>query len=498
MSEKGLRLQIGLFVVLAIVLLAAMITLFGGFPTIFRSTNRYVVLLDNAQGVSNGTPVRRSGVPIGEVQGLDLDNETGQVKVTLLLQRRYVMYQSEIPTVTHGLLGDTTIDLLPRPDAPAVAERTPVPTGGTVQGASQADARTLTNQVSEVVPTAQQALQSMAKLAERFDKMAPQTEDMLKEFRTLGKAVQDAIPELRKSGQELSALSQLLRKTVPDFEKTNERIQKTADSWGQVGDRLDKLLAANEDKVSRSIDNLDATLKKVNNLLTDDNQREFNAALKNINAVLSDENQKNFNNTLRGMSEFLSAENRQKVTTALNGITNVLSEENQKNLSTTLQNASTASGRFEEMSKGMDQTLKRVEKSLDQADGAIADLRKTLKPFAERSDNLAKNMDEGLEKINQLTTDMQSVLFAAAQGEGTLSLLLNDPTLYNNLADISCMAARMMPRVERILRDAEVFADKLARHPEAIGLGGVVRPGSGLKNPPTAVPMVPCPPYGPR
>jgi hypothetical protein len=46
------------------------------------------------------------------------------------------------------------------------------------------------------------------------------------------------------------------------------------------------------------------------------------------------------------------------------------------------------------------------------------------------------------------------------------------------------MLVRIMPRLDRIMKDFETFADKLARHPEAIGLGGVVRPGSGLKDPP--------------
>ena len=45
-----------------------------------------------------------------------------------------------------------------------------------------------------------------------------------------------------------------------------------------------------------------------------------------------------------------------------------------------------------------------------------------------------------------------------------------------------------MPRLDRILKDFETFADKLAHHPEAIGLGGVVRPGSGLKDPPAPYP----------
>ena len=43
----------------------------------------------------------------------------------------------------------------------------------------------------------------------------------------------------------------------------------------------------------------------------------------------------------------------------------------------------------------------------------------------------------------------------------------------------------LIPLYREILADFETFADKLARHPEALGLGGVVRPGDGLKDPPT-------------
>jgi hypothetical protein len=48
------------------------------------------------------------------------------------------------------------------------------------------------------------------------------------------------------------------------------------------------------------------------------------------------------------------------------------------------------------------------------------------------------------------------------------------------------MVTRMLPKVDRALQDLEIFADKLARHPEAIGLGGVVNPGSGLKQAPSS------------
>ena len=53
--------------------------------------------------------------------------------------------------------------------------------------------------------------------------------------------------------------------------------------------------------------------------------------------------------------------------------------------------------------------------------------------------------------------------------------------VYNHLDEAACLMTRLLPRVDRALQDLEVFADKIARHPEALGLGGVVRPGVGLK-----------------
>ena len=51
-----------------------------------------------------------------------------------------------------------------------------------------------------------------------------------------------------------------------------------------------------------------------------------------------------------------------------------------------------------------------------------------------------------------------------------------------------------MGRAEKITRDLEVFADKIARRPELIGVGGAVRPSSGLKD----LPGTPLPSYRPE
>ena len=59
------------------------------------------------------------------------------------------------------------------------------------------------------------------------------------------------------------------------------------------------------------------------------------------------------------------------------------------------------------------------------------------------------------------------------------------------VADLSLVREYVSVTADATITPAEIrgmlsrlHADKLARHPEAIGLGGVVRPGDGLKNPP--------------
>src|SRR4029077_3018291 len=106
------------------------------------------------------------------------------------------------------------------------------------------------------------------------------------------------------------------------------------------------------------------------------------------------------------------------------------------------------------------------------------------KPMAERSQGIMRNLDESAEKLNGVLGDVRDLFRGFARGDGTLQRLLSDPSLYNHLNEAACLITRSLPRLDRILGDLEVFADKLARHPEAIGLGGVVRPGSGLKEAP--------------
>src|SRR5436305_222270 len=97
MNEQAIRFRFGVFVLTSLILLAILVILFGGFPSYFKGTDRYTIEFSNAQGVAPGTPVRRSGVRIGEVSSIELDNLTGKVRVGIRVDDKYILRKSDRP-----------------------------------------------------------------------------------------------------------------------------------------------------------------------------------------------------------------------------------------------------------------------------------------------------------------------------------------------------------------------------------------------------------------
>jgi phospholipid/cholesterol/gamma-HCH transport system substrate-binding protein len=440
MNDQALRFRIGVFVLAGLLLLAVLITLFGSFPRLFVRSHEYTVRFADAPGVEQGTPVRRSGVRVGEVKRVSLDDETGEVRVVVVIEHQYTIRRNEQPTLVHGLLGgDTSIDFIPARAAGEEADRSPVPPGSELAGVRQPTVNTLLTGAAEVLPTTQEALNDIRKAAQRYERMADLVEQTTREYRDLAKATRDMMPELRKTNDEIRELAKSGREAVPDVRKTNDQLQATLITWQKTGERAKLILDKNEEKISESLDSLNESLKRTNNLLNDENQRNLAAALKNIR--------------------------------------------------TGTDNLPAISKNTEELLRESQKTARRVNDSLAKADEVMGNLQQATKPFADRSPAIAKNLDESTARLNAVLTDLQELLKALDRGDGTLKKLITDPSLYNRLDEALCMVTKLLPKLEPILRDVNVFTDKIARHPESLGVRGAISPGSGLKESPTPLPV---------
>jgi ABC-type transporter Mla subunit MlaD len=513
MNEQAMRFRIGVFVLAAMLLLAVLITLFGSFPRVLTRTHEYTIRFADAGGVTPGTPVRRSGVRVGEVRSVELDDETGEVRVRIGVERQYSLRRHEQPTLVQGLLGgDVSIDFIPRPpEGEQPPDRSAVEPGAELAGVRQADVGALLGQASAVVPATQETLNEIRKSLQRFDRLAPLMEETAKEYRDLAKETRAAVPELkqtneevRKAATEVGEAAKALREVVPEAKKTSDEVKKAATEIGELAKSMREAMPEFKKAATEIAELAKATretLPEVKKTTTEVGElakgaREMLPELKKTNTEAQV--------TLRTWDKLgerlrLSVEtNEEKVVKLVDNLNDTVtrvgtlfSDENQRNLTATIKNVRAGTDNLPELSKNTEEllketrgTMKQLRETLTKADALVGDVQQATKPLAERGPSVMKNLDESSGRLNAVLADVQALLRAIDKGDGTLRKLIADPSLYNHLDEAACALTKVLPRMERILRDVEVFADKIARHPESLGIGGAIRPSSGLKESP--------------
>ena len=88
MAKQANRMMIGGFVVLAVIIMAASLVVFGS-GKFFKKTNKYILYFDESvKGLSVGAPVLFQGVPVGSVTSITLqaDLVTMKTQIPVLIE----------------------------------------------------------------------------------------------------------------------------------------------------------------------------------------------------------------------------------------------------------------------------------------------------------------------------------------------------------------------------------------------------------------------------
>lgn len=505
MNDRSMRLRLGAFVILAFCLLGAMVFMFGSLPGLFKRTSTYTVRFTDAPGLAPGAPVRRSGVRIGEVREVRLDEDSGIVRVRLAIDSPYRLRRSDEATLVVGLLGsDAGIDFIPKVLAEGdPVDREPVEVGAELAGRRAATVNSLLRGASEVVPTSQEALNDLRKSAARLEKFVarleksiPTAEETLIEYTKLAKSANQQIPELQKTNVEIREFIKEVRGMTPQIEKTLDEYRLLAQDTRRAIPRAEKLV----DNIDGAVKSIRETIPSVQKTIEDFGSaaRSVQRSSEDLNRVVMENKEgirvavTKFNKNLDDLKEFLSEDNKKNVSESLQKIRQTLNDQNIRRLEQLLANISGASDQFPKLTKNADAAvvetrdlMKRLTTTLEKADTALSDVGKLTGPFSARGERISRNIDEALQSANATLSDIRSLMKVLDRADGTLRRVLTDPSLYNNLDRTVMALNRLFPQVELILKDAGVFADKIARHPERLGIGGAIRPDDGLKGPPT-------------
>ena len=211
----------------------------------------------------------------------------------------------------------------------------------------------------------------------------------------------------------------------PKLGSALESLTQASESVTKLSANLDRLLLGEDDTFSKMVAKTEKALDA------------FSLAMDNINDVMGDANARaNLKQTLNGLPEVIN------------------------DLRTTVQGIGT---------------------TVDTADRNLRNLEGLTRPLGERGEGMVAQVDKTIGRLDEVL--QQATLFTRAlnESEGTLGKLVRDPKVYDDLAQAAANVNNLTKELRPIVDDVRVFTDKIARHPEQLGVRGALDRRPGLK-----------------
>jgi phospholipid/cholesterol/gamma-HCH transport system substrate-binding protein len=123
MKKNTLEMTVGLFMMAGLAAFGYLALQLGE-VSIFSSSTKYIITaeFDNVSGVKKGAAVQIAGVMVGDVSGVEL-NEDDVAVLSLRLDKRVKIPADSIASVkSQGIIGDKYIQLSPGADEEILAE----------------------------------------------------------------------------------------------------------------------------------------------------------------------------------------------------------------------------------------------------------------------------------------------------------------------------------------------------------------------------------------
>jgi phospholipid/cholesterol/gamma-HCH transport system substrate-binding protein len=267
------EVKAGTFVLLSIVLVAALILIMGRERQIFAKQSKFYAYFKDVKGLSAGAPVRMGGIPVGRVDKVGFSGEPldQKVKVTLLINSDFlerVRKDSLVSIDTQGLLGDRFVSLSGGIDPVPIAPNT------TLASVEISD-------LHQVMQRAQVAVDNTSQITERINQslegLSPET------FRNVASASQSIAEIFKAIKTEEGFMHRLIysesegKKLVDSIASTSKDIADLAKEvrsgrgilhalvYSDGGDRAVQRLFDASDSVASASDNLSALLLQAKN-----------------------------------------------------------------------------------------------------------------------------------------------------------------------------------------------------------------------------------------
>jgi phospholipid/cholesterol/gamma-HCH transport system substrate-binding protein len=301
MEAKREQAMVGLFVLVAsAVLVATVFALTGAFA---GAATTYRAYFPFAGGLEPGATVRYAGGPkVGRVEKLQLDpKDPSRIEITFSVKSGLpVKTDSHVRIMSMSPLGDNHLELYP-----GSAQASAAPAGSLLPSDNYVDFNSLTEQINNLAPHAQQLIQTLDARATELKVTLDRVNDLLNAQNrsnlsaTLAETrglIADSRPQVRTALQHVNDLSEKLGPLIADFRKTSGQAT-------EVLSHIDSTIGETEPEVRKAIAELRGTLKSLTELTGQVNQT-LDVNSENIDQLLDNllhvtENLKEFTETIK-------------------------------------------------------------------------------------------------------------------------------------------------------------------------------------------------------
>jgi phospholipid/cholesterol/gamma-HCH transport system substrate-binding protein len=129
----------------------------------------------------------------------------------------------------------------------------------------------------------------------------------------------------------------------------------------------------------------------------------------------------------------------------------------------------------------MQQSFQSLQQTTALADQNLKNLQGFTQPLSDSGPEMVNHANHSIRELDELLGQFTQFGRGLNSSQGTLGQLINNQELYQQLTEAACNINELTHRLQPILNDVRDFTDKIARHPEVLGVRGAIDRSPGIK-----------------
>jgi phospholipid/cholesterol/gamma-HCH transport system substrate-binding protein len=290
-SHRSMLIKVSIFAVAMLVVAASLVVVFGDFR--FGPESTYHATFTDASKLKAGQKVRISGVPVGAVTGVKL-NQNNTIDVAFGVDRRYTLYTSTRAVIRYeNLVGDRYLEITSGP-----GELRKLPAGGTIDSQHTQPALDLDALLGGLRPLVK-GLDA--------DKVNTISSAVIQLLQGQGGALSNVLSDTSAFSSALGQRDQLIGDAITNLNTVLGTIDQKSAKFSASVDQLQQLitgLAKNKDDVAGAIPPLASTTTDLTELLQN-SRRPLQGILENTRPLATelDNRKAEVNNDIEQLGE---------------------------------------------------------------------------------------------------------------------------------------------------------------------------------------------------